>query len=101
MSRPPLPQAGRGVILYAPLAIAFGVQAPDGRFPSLFLLTSVTGLFLAIHALGLLLRRRGRSGTAFWSGKCIAARSFLCSSTPTCAFSQTLERAKPYGNKPR
>lgn len=89
------------MILYAPLAVTFGVQAPDGRFPSLFLLTSATGLFLAIHVLGLLLRRRGRSGTTFLSGKRIAARSFLCSSIPTCAFSQTLERAKPYGNKPR
>jgi hypothetical protein len=69
LSRPPIPhEHGAWVILYAPLLITLAVVPPFRLAPSLLLLLAVTGLFLSREAAGLLIRRRGRAGTAFWLG---------------------------------
>ncbi len=67
VGRPPIPhEHGAWVILYAPLAMTLAVARPFRLAPSLLLLLAVTGLFLSREAAGLLLRRRGKGGTAFW-----------------------------------
>lgn len=69
IGRPPIPhEHGAWVILYAPAIIALAVARPFLPLPSLLLIVAATGFFLARHAAGLLIRKRGKEGTGFWLG---------------------------------
>ena len=66
---PPLPhEHGAWVMLYAPLILALGVAEGFAWLPSLLLVVAVTGAFLAREPADLLIRGRGKQGSAFWLG---------------------------------
>jgi hypothetical protein len=74
IERPPIPhEHGAWVILYAPAIITLAITRLFLPLPSLLLIVAVTGIFLARHAAGLVIRRRAKGGTGFWLGVYLVA----------------------------
>lgn len=81
IGRPPIPhEHGAWVILYAPAIITLAVARPFLPIPALLFIVAITGLFLARHAVGLLIRKRAKEGTSFWLGVYLVAAA--ASTTP-------------------
>ncbi len=70
---PPLPhEHGAWVMLYAPLVIGLAVAPAVAFVPSLLLFLAVSAAFLAREPADLLIRGRGKAGSAFWLGAYLA-----------------------------
>lgn len=81
IGRPPIPhEHGAWVILYSPMILGFAASSAVAPVRWLLLGLAVTGVFLGREAAGLLLRRREKSGTAFWLGVYVAL--FLAGALP-------------------
>jgi hypothetical protein len=68
---PPIPhEHGAWVILYAPFLIGLAAAWPPPALPMALLFLAVSGVYLARHAAGLLMRQRARrdNNLAFWLG---------------------------------
>lgn len=64
---PPMPhEHGAWVMLYVPMVIGFAVSGGAPFLPSFLLFLAVSGAFLAREPADLLIRGRGKEGTAFW-----------------------------------
>ena len=64
---PPLPREhGAWAMLYLPLVLGVIVAWPVPLVPGSLLVASTTAAYLAQHAAGVLLRRRGAPGTGVW-----------------------------------
>ncbi|MBI4551187.1 MAG: YwiC-like family protein [Candidatus Latescibacteria bacterium] len=69
LSRPPFPhEHGAWVMLYAPLVIVLAAVRPVAVLPSLFLILTVTSVFLGQYALRVFIRRRGPRLVVAWLG---------------------------------